>query len=263
MNQKKNILSFYKDALPLPIFPRIVLTPKNSIYPSHKHECGEFNFCYSGSLNINVDDQCFIVPPQYGLWLPAKTEHVVFNHYEVVHCSLYILSEYCHYLPQCPTILILNPLIRSILWHLQEKNIIYPETDKEKRLLQVLVDQLSEMPSVNIYLPTSNDRILNPILQFLDKEPNCVLSLTELAQQFNTTERTVIRRCKRELGITLGEWKQRLRIIKSLLLLDTLKYSIESIAFELGFSSSSAFSSTFRKLMKISPSEFRKRLGKE
>ena len=60
--------------------------------------------------------------------------------------------------------------------------------------------------------------------------------------------------------MTLSEWKQRLRIIKSLSLLDTTDYTIESIAFELVYNSASAFSSVFKKLMKMSPMELRKQL---
>lgn len=254
------ILPAYGDELPSPIFPRIVFMPKNGIYLKHQHGCGEFNFCYRGVMKIHIDDKHFLVPPQYGLWLPPRVEHIAFNNCEVVHCSLYILSEYCESLPKQPTILLLNPLIRSILWTLQNNEIIFPETDKEKRLLQVLVDQLCEMPKVDSYLPTSNDRILKPILQFLDDNPHSCLSLSQLARQFNTTERTLMRRSKQELGITLGEWRQRLRVIKALSLLGETDYTIESIAFELGYNSASALISIFRKLMRVSPAEFRKKL---
>ncbi len=256
----KSILPAYKGCLSEPILPRIVFMPKNSIYPNHLHDYGEFNFCYRGVLNIQINEKHFLVPPQYGLWLPPRIEHIASNDDEVMHCSLYILSEYCDGLPTEPTILILNPLIRSILWYLQEKSVIDLTSNKDKRLLQVLVDQLSEMPKVASYLPMTNHRILKPILHFLDKEPNSSLSLPDLAKQFNTTERTLIRHSKKELGMTLSEWKQRLRIIKSLSLLDTTDYTIESIAFELGYNSASAFSSVFKKLMKMSPVELRKQL---
>lgn len=256
----KMILSTYKDELTSPIVPRVTFMPKNSVYPSHLHSSGEFNFCYKGVLNINVSDKHFLVPPQYGLWLPPHTEHIAFNDDEVTHCCLYIVHEYCASLPKTPTILILNPLIRSILWFLQDQAIDSPKTDKDKRLLQVLVDQLAEMREIDSYLPASEDCTLKPILAFLDHHPNSELTLLELAALFNTTERTLIRHCKKELGMTLGEWKQRLRIIKAISLLDTTKYTIESIAFELGYNSASAFGAIFKKLIKMSPAEFRKRL---
>ncbi|WP_392565007.1 AraC family transcriptional regulator [Orbus wheelerorum] len=81
-------------------------------------------------------------------------------------------------------------------------------------------------------------------------------SLKQLAKIVNTTERTLMRRAIKSLGMSLMEWKLRLRVVKATAMLNQ-GFSVERTALELGYSSSSAFISMFRKLMGVTPGEFR------
>lgn len=65
----------------------------------------------------------------------------------------------------------------------------------------------------------------------------------------------MIRRCQRDLGMSLSEWRQRLRILRAMPLLASGR-SVESVALDLGYSSSSAFITMFRQRMKQTPAEF-------
>ncbi|MDI9776072.1 helix-turn-helix domain-containing protein, partial [Pseudomonas aeruginosa] len=55
------------------------------------------------------------------------------------------------------------------------------------------------------------------------------------------------RHCQRELGMTFGEWRQRLRFLAAIEALEAGR-GIQQIAFDLGYSSPSAFISMFRRL---------------
>ncbi len=57
--------------------------------------------------------------------------------------------------------------------------------------------------------------------------------------------------------MTFTEWRQRLRTMAALPLLAEGQ-TVETIAFDLGYSSASAFIVMFRKLMGMTPDEFRK-----
>ncbi|MNK83493.1 HTH-type transcriptional repressor of iron proteins A [compost metagenome] len=247
----------FSEVLPAPISFRTGCMPAESTYPQHRHAGGEFVYSFNGVIEVKVAGHHYLAPPQYGLWLPPNVEHVGLARYEACHFSLYIAQERCAALPNKPCALTVSPLVRAILEHLR----LHPQTssraDADERLLHVLVDQLVQAPCAGSYLPTSEDPLLAPVLRTLEANPGDNRSLPELARASNTTERTLMRRCQRDLGMSFVEWRQRLRVVKAMPLLEAGR-TVETIAFDLGYSSASAFIAMFRRLMGVTPDEFRK-----
>ncbi|WP_439899230.1 helix-turn-helix domain-containing protein [Pseudomonas gingeri] len=66
-----------------------------------------------------------------------------------------------------------------------------------------------------------------------------------------------MRRCQLDLGMSLAQWRQRLKVIRSLEMLRE-GATVEAVAFDLGYNSSSAFISMFRKLTGETPHEYRR-----
>jgi AraC-like DNA-binding protein len=208
-------------------------------------------------MEIQVRGEHFLAPPQYGIWLPPGVEHVGLNRNEAGHCSLYIAASLCRRLPGKPCALAVSPLIVAMLDHLRTQPTAADAREETDRLLRALVDQLAHAPCAGSYLPSSADPALATVLQFLEAHPDDNRPLVDLAKLANTTERTLIRRAQRDLGMPLSEWRQRLRILKAMPLLAGGR-TVESVALELGYASSSAFITMFRRLMKQTPAEFNK-----
>jgi len=64
-------------------------------------------------------------------------------------------------------------------------------------------------------------------------------------------------------NLTFGEYFRKLRIEKSIELLETTKYSLSEIAYLTGFSDQSHFTRNFKKQINLLPSVYRKRMKKE
>ncbi len=250
----------FKDTLPAPIFFRTANVPAQATYPLHRHAWGEFVYTFTGVMEVKIAGHHYLAPPQYGIWLPPNVEHRGLNRYEACHCSLYIAQELTEGLPADACALTVGPLVRSILDHLRRHPPALPRSAEDERLLRVLLDQLASAPRAGSYLPTSDDPLLAPVLQALDERPGDECSLGELARAANTTERTLLRRFQSELGMTFTEWRQRLRVVKAMPMLES-GMKVETIALDLGYSNASAFISMFRRLMGITPDEFRKEMG--
>lgn len=247
----------FSDALPAPIFFRAAWVPAETAYPQHRHDWGEFVYSFSGVMEVKLADQHHTAPPPYGIWLPPQVEHTGLNHAETFHCSLYVSAPLCGNLPREACVLIASPLLRALLDHLRQTPSNAPPSPAHERLLRVVVDQLEHAPRAGSYLPTSDDPLLAPVLQALQAAPGDNRSLADWARVVHTTERTLVRRCQRDLGMGLVEWRQRLRIVKALPRLETGE-KIEAIAFDLGYASVSAFIAMFRRLMGVTPDAFRK-----
>lgn len=247
----------YRDALPAPIVFRTAQMPPQASYPTHRHAWGEFVYSFSGVMEVKIAAQHYIAPPQYGIWLPPQVEHRGLNRHEALHSSLYVGAELCAVLPDVSCALTLSPLVRALLEHLRRHPPGLPQSPQEQRLLRVLVDQLSHARSVGSYLPQSDDPVLAAVLQALDDHPGDERSLAELAAAFHSTERTLGRRCQRDLGMSFVEWRQRLRVVKALPRLESGE-KVESIALDLGYASASAFIAMFRRMTGVTPDEQRR-----
>jgi AraC-like DNA-binding protein len=251
----------FSDTLPAPIFFRAAWVPAETAYPQHRHAWGEFVYSFSGVMEVKLADRHYTAPPPYGIWLPPQVEHTGLNHPETCHCSLYVSAPLCDKLPRDACVLIASPLLRALLDHLRQWPAHVPggapPSLAHERLLQVVVDQLEQAPRAGSYLPSSDDPLLAPVLQALQATPGDNRSLADWARVVHTTERTLVRRCQRDLGMGLVEWRQRLRIVKALPRLETGE-KIEAIAFDLGYASVSAFIAMFRRLMGVTPDAFRK-----
>jgi AraC-like DNA-binding protein len=250
----------FSEALPTPIYFRTAVMPAETTYPQHRHAWGEFVYSFSGVMEIKLDNHHYLAPPQYGIWLPPNVEHTGSNRHEACHCSLYIVEELCSALPRTTCAITVSPLVRALLDHLRQHPPGPQRTDEEERLLRVVVDQLAGASYAGSYLPTSDDPLLGPVLRALEAQPGDTRSLPELARAANTTERTLMRRCQRDLGMSFIEWRQRLRVVKAMPLLEAGQ-TVENIALDLGYGSASAFITMFRRLMGVTPDEFRKGTG--
>ena len=243
--------------LPAPVMFRSAYVPDHGLYPEHQHAWGEFVYSFSGVMEVKVLGHHYLAPPQYGIWLPPHLEHVGLNRHEACHCSLYLAPPHSDRLPKSPCALSVSPLVRSLLEHLRQHPPGLPRTDAQERLLQVLVDQLAASPCAGSYLPTSDDPLLGPVLAALEARPADNRSLVELAKAVHTTERTLMRRCQRDLGMTFAEWRQRLRVVRAMPLLEAGQ-TVETIALDLGYGSASAFITMFKKMTGSTPDELRK-----
>jgi len=246
--------------LPQPIFHQLRSMPENTIYPAHKHQWGEFVYSFSGVLEMQAEGRTFRVPPSFGLWHPPGAEHQGGNRHASYHCSLYIDQALAaeRGMPETTCALMVNPMLRAMLNHLRLNPPSPPYSVEESKLLDVMLDQLVITPKAGSYLPDSHDPLLSKVLDYLKGNPGNNCSLKTLAEQFATSERTLARKAQRDLGIALSEWRQRLKVIRAVPMLQE-GASVESVALDLGYSTSSAFIAMFRRLLDVTPDEYRKK----
>jgi AraC-like DNA-binding protein len=150
-----------------------------------------------------------------------------------------------------------DTLLRALLAEVFNSSDRDEQSDAEKRLLRVLVDRLVRAKSSGSYLPHSADPIFGSLLTQLKQNPYDQRTFSDLAISLNMSERTLARRCQRDLGMTFLEWRQRLMVVESLAMLQQGQ-TIEAISLVLGYKTASSFISMFRKLTHMTPNEYRR-----
>jgi transcriptional regulator GlxA family with amidase domain len=83
------------------------------------------------------------------------------------------------------------------------------------------------------------------------------LSLEVLSRRAAVSARTLTRHVRRQLGTSPAHWVASLRVRRAQQLLETTSLSIERVAEEVGFGSSSVLREQFARVVKVSPSRWR------
>lgn len=104
------------------------------------------------------------------------------------------------------------------------------------------------MPIVRMVKKHIDDHFANP-----------ELSLSRIAEEYHISTGHISRLFKRELGISFSDYLEKKRIGKAISLLDEDQKKIYEIAETVGYSSQHYFCATFKKVMGISPSEYKRR----
>lgn len=219
------------------------------------HDSGQFVHAISGVIEVGMAGRVFLAPPQYGVWIPPGLEHVSSNRHQASYATLYVPAPCCAELPRQACTLAVNPLILALLGALREGGGAWLDSPPAQRLLWVLLDQLMATPPHDSYLPMSQDPWLGQVLEALQARPWEPRSLADWAASVHTTERTLARRCQRDLGMSFNEWRQRLKVVRGIARLEAGQ-AVKTVAAELGYSAPSAFISMFQRQMGLTPQAY-------
>lgn len=225
--------------------------------PPHSHRWGHFNYASHGSLNMDVPTGRLLCPPQHGVWIPPGVVHSCYLPHAIQYCAVYLAPDLCEQLPPQAGCMRIAPIVKVILADFAARAVTVPHTAEDLRLAQVVHDQLRGTPLEVSYLPVAEHPALITVLDAMQSSPGDHRSLADWAVSVHMTERTLARHCQRELGMSLGEWRQRMRYLRAI---DALEagHSVQRMAYDLGYSTPSAFIAMFQRESGLSPEQFRR-----
>lgn len=99
---------------------------------------------------------------------------------------------------------------------------------------------------------------LNKIVEILNDNWNEEISLNELAFAADVHPKTISKYFPKYFSCTLGEYRRRIKIEKSLALIKKSNFSLTEIALNCGFYDQSHFTETFKQMTGFLPKQFRK-----
>jgi len=236
---------------------KVIDMPSSYIDDWHTHPWHQIIFPITGLLQTNIDIKSFIVPHNGLLYIPANTIHrsiaVTNTKFLAVYLNPNTAVEYRDKLKSC----LVTPLLKILILELfDEKS--NPNTQSTfTNLLTVLRDQIALAKSFDIPILIPRDRRLLSIFLQLEKQPNLSLTLAQWAIKVGASERTLSRLCAKEFNQSFSSWRQNVRLVLSLQLLNK-NVSILEVAIDLGYKSDSAFIYAFKQLFLKTPNRYRK-----
>ena len=241
--------------LPRPLYARAESLDAGSWTRRHRHEWVQVSYAISGVLGVHTAEGSFFAPPQWGIWIPAGVEHQVVTSMRAEMRSLYVrLEDSTWAVPRC-RVLEVTPLARELIKRFCQLPVEYPTAPSpEARLVDVLLDQLASLPEVGFSLPLPQERRLLALCNELIESPDQDATLSEWAGHMGTSEKTLTRLFQRETGLSFRSWRQRMRLLSSLSMLEEGN-SVTEVALSCGYDSTSAFIAAFKRLLGFTPGE--------
>ncbi|MDF0733721.1 helix-turn-helix transcriptional regulator [Pseudomonas entomophila] len=243
--------------LPRPLYARAESLGAGSWTTRHRHDWVQFSYAISGVLGVYTSDGSYFAPPQWGVWIPADTEHEVVTSMQAEMRSLYVRRDACPWAPVECRVLEVTPLARELIKQFCLMPADYPEGDSaEARLVAVLLDQLRALPQVGFSLPLPRHPGLLALCNQLIAAPDQAQTLQQWARQLECSEKTLMRLFQRETGLSFRNWRQRMRLLSSLAVLEAGE-SVTEAALACGYDSTSAYIAAFKQLFGSTPGELR------
>jgi AraC-like DNA-binding protein len=246
------------DTLPRPVWLRAQDLPPRHVFPMHVHPWNQFVYATAGTLTVTVDDSWYVITPEQAIWVPTGVEHTTGARHGANFRNLYVADAPDLAMPRECTLFSVSPLLRALIVELQDLGDASDDSAYLERIDALVLAQLQRLKVEPLQLPWPRNPMLHRICEALYDAPADTRSLEDWGRELGASPRTLTRRFERDLGISLREWRHRLRLFLSLERL-CAGGSVTRIALELGYASPAAFTCMFRRNMGCSPSEWRGR----
>jgi len=163
------------------------------VVPEHFHPEDQLVYASRGVMTVHTSDGTWVVPPQRGVWIPAKIPHRVSMSGAVSMRTLYLRARLVRSLPRSCRVVNVSPLLRELLLHACTFKALMRRSRAHAHLIDLIVDQLETVESVPLQLPTPADSRAVRVADALTRNPGDPRSLARLCRDAGASKRTIER----------------------------------------------------------------------
>jgi len=212
-----------------------------------------------GLFLLETERASWRLPPSRIAWIPAGTMVRATTIRQVRCTSVFFRPDFAHDVPSDLKVFSASPVVHEMVKHARRWTVETPSSDEEQeRFFLTLLDlcraQLTEAGQLS--LPKAASEELAKALEYTQEHLADPLQVEDVARIAAMSPRTLMRRLKTEVHMTWGQYLQRARMLRAMEHL-ARGMTVTETAYEAGYSSIPAFSTAFRKLTDLTPTEYR------
>jgi AraC-like DNA-binding protein len=241
--------------LPSPVTALSYELSHGHVIPEHLHPEDQLVYACQGVMTVRTTAGTWVVPAQRAVWIPARTPHSVLISGAVSMRTVYLRARLVRQLPRECCVVNVSSLLQNLIVHLCTVGKLSRRSKTNAHLIDVLIDQLETVQAVPLQLPSPSDPRAARVAAALQGHADNYRSLAWACKQAGASKRTIERLFQQETRMSLGKWRQQMRLMRSLQLLAAGE-KITSAALEAGYSTPSAFIAMFRKALGTTPRKY-------
>ncbi|WP_206244112.1 AraC family transcriptional regulator [Novosphingobium terrae] len=227
----------------------------------HAHRRAQLLLSVRGLITSEVESGLWLVPSHNALWIPPGISHSVRCTGDVEIYLVFMDEAIISALPDECCTLAISPLLRELIRAVSELPPLYDETGPPAPLIQTMLNELATAPVEQLHLPVPADPRLRKVTDGWAADPADRAKLGVWASRIGMSERSLSRLVLEQTGMSFVRWRQQFQIMLALERL-ARGVSVQTIAFDLGYETPSAFIAMFRKILGASPNRYLARAEK-
>ncbi|PLZ00467.1 AraC family transcriptional regulator [Burkholderia sp. WAC0059] len=226
----------------------------------HAHDRGQLSLVLRGTMMVTSEDGWWLIPPGLAFWVPPDVAHGARYSESSSLLHLRFDARFVASVPRHCDSIVMTDLLRELAHEAVRIDGQTAQADTLALIAQLVVQQIRQpKPGPGLFVPHGRDRRLQHAVAELRRHPGDDITLDALAARAHTSSRTLARLFVTETGMTFGRWREHLRVVCAV---DRLArgQSITQTALELGYRSTSSFTTLFTRLLGMPPRKYMLRL---
>lgn len=228
---------------------------RGHVFHEHFHERDQLIYACDGVMTVTTSQGIWVVPAQRAVWIPARIPHAVRVSTSVSLRTLYLRSRLARALPRSCCVVNVSSLLRELILNACNFTTLDRKIPRQAHLISVILDQLELLRTVPLQLPSPKDPRARRVAQVLASESNDDMPLNEICRLAGASRRTIDRCFYKDISMSLGKWRQQLRLMRALQLLAEGE-KIAHVAASAGYSTASSFVSCFKRTLGTTPGRY-------
>jgi AraC-like DNA-binding protein len=242
-------------SLPSQVTPLTYDFRHGHVVPEHFHPEDQLVYACRGVMTVRTSEGTWVVPAQRAVWIPARTPHSIVMSGAVSMRTLYLRAHMVRRLPRACCVVNVSSLLQELVLQACKSRTLNRRSKVQRHLIDLIVDQLETVQTVPLQLPSPSDPRAVRVAEALRLDPSDPRALENICRKVGASKRTIERLFQLETNLSLGKWRQQLRLMRSLELLAAGE-KITHAALEAGYSTPSAFIAMFRSTLGVTPGRY-------
>jgi len=231
-----------------------------TLAPPRSETWDQLVYAVRGALTVKANDGTWFVPPHRAVWLPSNTPYKLEMSGETALRMIYLRKARRAKAPagfdpgRCAVVSV-SPLLRELILRTVQIGALTAKSPHHCRLAGLIEDEIRTIGTVPLQLPYPQSATARRFAESLESEFGPLFDLDRALRTSGSSRRTMERAFGSETGMSLGQWVRRRKLLHGLermLAGDT----VAAVAFELAYSTPSAFIAMFKRELGSSPGEY-------
>ena len=224
-------------------------------YDWHAHDFGQLISAASGSMYVGTPGHVMLLSPAMTLWIPPHVEH--WMRYGANNEMRYVdvNQEEARKIGATCRIMEMTPLMSALMSSTVPSSDPGRANDHTESLLDLLRHELIAARDVPLSIAMPQDKRIRQVAKAALINPGIITSIDAWLAHAPASRKTIERLFVAETGMPPSRWLRYARVLHAISKLAAGE-KVSSVAFDMGYGSSSAFSYMFRRILGCSPRDF-------